>query len=389
MPSNNFFPSANLPFMSQPFVWTNCALSIYWVSIGLGKHISQVSWPHSRLVLILFIVNLVYNTGLSLVKMSVLIFYIRIFGSVQAYKVAFWILGAIILGWYIAVTLLALFNCVPLNKLWNPSISGHCVSQHSAFLGATISNFIVDFMILFLPMPMLWQLHLETSRKIGLVAVFTAGYAYVRSPAAVSLSSANASNSVIILSILRLQSIVVLGDAVLPDISCECNYALGKNRVPTELSTKHPFLTLRVGNLAYPQILVTLELSIALIGCCLPSIFNLIKHGARRQFSSWFQNTIVSKPLDGPAVSRIGPTGNPIEDRRNNIGFVLLQPDYQDTYVPPVFSNTVGVDNCATAFSAEHNRGHRRKDEETGIPLHHIHVRKDIEIEAWNRPPAL
>lgn len=146
------------------------------MSIGLGKHISQVPEPRSQLALVLFVVNFVYNTGLSLVKLSVLLFYIRIFKSIRTYRIAFWIVGIIIVGWCIAINFLALFTCVPVQKAWNRTTPGHCLDTHQTFLGATISNILVDFIILILPMPMLWQLHIETRRKFGLVGVFAAGY---------------------------------------------------------------------------------------------------------------------------------------------------------------------------------------------------------------------
>lgn len=160
----------------QPFVWTSCALSIYWVSIGLGKHISEVSQPHSRLALVLFVVNFVYNTGLSLIKLSVLLFYVRVFRPVRTYRIAFWTVGAMIIGWCIAINFLALLACIPIRKAWTPTVPGHCLRTHSTFLGATISNIVIDVIVLILPMPMIYRLHIGTIRKIGLVAVFAAGY---------------------------------------------------------------------------------------------------------------------------------------------------------------------------------------------------------------------
>ena len=146
------------------------------MSVGLGKHISQVPGPHSRLSLTLFVVNQVYNTGLTLVRISVLLFYCRVFQTVRVYRVSFWIVGAILLGWGITFNFLAIFTCVPVNKSWKPNIPGHCLNTHHTFLGATISNVLADFILLVLPMPMLWQLHIDTPRKFGLAGVFAAGY---------------------------------------------------------------------------------------------------------------------------------------------------------------------------------------------------------------------
>ena len=160
----------------KPFFWANCALSIYWVNIGLGKHISQVPQPHSQLALTLFIVNFVYITGLSMVKMSVLLFYVRVFGTVSAYRVIFWTVGILIVGWCVSINLLALLTCIPVQKAWLPTTPGSCLVTYRAFLGTSISNVVIDVIILIAPVPMLWRLHIETPRKFALIGVFAAGY---------------------------------------------------------------------------------------------------------------------------------------------------------------------------------------------------------------------
>lgn len=163
-------------FASQPFVWTSCALSIYWVHIGLGRHINEVPGPHSQLALVLFIENFIYNTGLSLVKMSVLLFYSRFFGNVPVYRYFLWIAGFLVVGWLIAINFLALFMCVPVRKQWQPKAPGRCLNSHTCFLGATITNVIIDIILLVLPVPMLWRIQVKVSRKVGLVGVFAVGY---------------------------------------------------------------------------------------------------------------------------------------------------------------------------------------------------------------------
>ena len=171
--------------------------------LGLGRHIQQAPGKHSTISLILFVENFIYNTGLSLVKLSVLCFYGRVFRRVPAYRVALYVTGALLVGWLIAINFLALFTCIPVRKAWNPMLPGHCLASHKTFLGATISNIVLDFILLVLPIPMLWALHIQTSRKIALVGVFAAGYC------------------VIILSVLRLKTILDLGDNLQKDFTCK------------------------------------------------------------------------------------------------------------------------------------------------------------------------
>ena len=146
------------------------------MTVGLGKHIDQIPGSASQLPKLLFIGNIIYNTGLTVIKMSVLLFYVRVFGIVLVYRFIFWIVAFLIIGWGIAINFMAIFGCAPIHRAWNPTLPGHCASLDQTLLGTAISNIVVDFILLVLPVPMLWRLQMETSNKIALVAVFSAGY---------------------------------------------------------------------------------------------------------------------------------------------------------------------------------------------------------------------
>ena len=153
-----------------------CALSIWWVSLGLGLHEAQASGNPSQWLLIIWIENLVYNTGLSLVKLSVILFYLRVFNNTRTYKILLWATAGLIIAWCIGNNLLAIFECVPVQSYWNLH-PGHCITS-SGFLGTTITNVAVDVIILILPLPKLWNLQLQRSRKLALIGVFVCGYWY-------------------------------------------------------------------------------------------------------------------------------------------------------------------------------------------------------------------
>ena len=169
-------------------MWSLSALSIHWVNVGLGKHIDQVpSSRHSELALILFVFDFIYNTGLTIVKMSVLCFYIRIFQTVFMYKIFFWVAGALIISWCVTFNFLSLFTCVPIHKSWDLQTPGFCLSHGPIFLATAIPNILIDFLLLVLPMPMIWRLHLDTGRKVALLGVFAAGYWQVSKSTAVKV----------------------------------------------------------------------------------------------------------------------------------------------------------------------------------------------------------
>lgn len=157
-------------------MWSLCALSLYWVSLGFGKHLREVLQNATQISLVLFICSFLYNTGLTLIKLSVLMFYRRVFGITRAKLITFRIVGVLLVGWFIAINFLNLFTCTPVKKSWVHDLPGSCTNWKMALIGTAIPNICTDFILLILPMPILWRLQVGLSRKIALAGAFAAGY---------------------------------------------------------------------------------------------------------------------------------------------------------------------------------------------------------------------
>lgn len=65
--------------------------------------------------------------------------------------------------------------CRPLSFQWDKSIHGDCGSQRLAFMVPGIINLALDILIIFLPMPMLWNLQMKIKKKMATSAVFGIG----------------------------------------------------------------------------------------------------------------------------------------------------------------------------------------------------------------------
>ena len=83
---------------------------------------------------------------------------------------------AILVAWYIAITALAVFQCSPVQKQFDYTIPGHCLSFYGTFIGVTAPNFFIDVVLLLLPVPMLWNLKIKKTKKFALTANFLLGY---------------------------------------------------------------------------------------------------------------------------------------------------------------------------------------------------------------------
>ena len=68
-----------------------------------------------------------------------------------------------------------IFQCVPLRKLWIPTVPGRCINFEALIIAGGVLNVVTDFAILGLPMPLLWRLEAPTRRKRLLSIVFSFG----------------------------------------------------------------------------------------------------------------------------------------------------------------------------------------------------------------------
>lgn len=87
--------------------------------------------------------------------------------------------GAIVLGWMISVVLVQIFTCSPVDAAWIPTKADHCIDQTKFYYGNSISNLLTDVIILCLPMPLIWRLHMTLEKKLGVTTVLLMGGLYV------------------------------------------------------------------------------------------------------------------------------------------------------------------------------------------------------------------
>lgn len=80
---------------------------------------------------------------------------------------------ALIAAFGVESVLAAFLLCRPLAKTWIP---GMCGSTKDYVLANSIMNVSIDLLIIFLPMPLIWGLHMTTTRKIALTATFGLGF---------------------------------------------------------------------------------------------------------------------------------------------------------------------------------------------------------------------
>ena len=164
---------------TKPCSLVLCAVDFYFVHIGFGRHLPKVlaSGTTTRQInTMIFAIDFPYNTGITLVKLSALFFYARVFRVSQIFRSFLWITGVLVVGWWITFDILAVCTCIPPRKQWDIDVPGHCLDSLSTFVGAAAPNVLIDLIILVLPLPMLWKLRTTLRRKLLFTGAFVVGY---------------------------------------------------------------------------------------------------------------------------------------------------------------------------------------------------------------------
>lgn len=147
---------------------------------GLGEHV-EVAGPSGVMFYMhtLYVDGLVYNLCLATVKISVLCFYQRIFSVTKRTRQVLWITAGITIAWCVSVEMACLFECIPIKAVWTPTIKAKCIDALQFYYGSAGSSIVLDFALLAIPVPLLWQLHMDWSHKAALMTTFLLGYLWV------------------------------------------------------------------------------------------------------------------------------------------------------------------------------------------------------------------
>ncbi|KAF2233444.1 hypothetical protein EV356DRAFT_201211 [Viridothelium virens] len=149
--------------------------TLVWVHQGYGLHL-WVLTPEfvPNFFKNLFTGEILYTLVLVFAKYSILAFYRRIFSN--TIRLPVYILAGVVTCWGLAVILVTIFQCRPVDGFWNRNKPADCsVDDYAFFIGNAVPNIITDAAILSLPWPFIFRLHRTTSQKIALAGIFMLG----------------------------------------------------------------------------------------------------------------------------------------------------------------------------------------------------------------------
>ncbi|PWY90617.1 hypothetical protein BO94DRAFT_593529 [Aspergillus sclerotioniger CBS 115572] len=141
-----------------------------------GYHIAQYD-AHTleKYLQIALANNILYNNSVSLAKVSILLFYRRIFAVSRLFTIVFWALGALIAGYWFSAVGGLIFSTNPIDAQWKAWIPHTNIKDKTFWIAMGIANILLDFTLLCIPQPFVWRLHQTRQRKLLLSLVFCLG----------------------------------------------------------------------------------------------------------------------------------------------------------------------------------------------------------------------
>ena len=77
--------------------------------------------------------------------------------------------------YYFSTIITKIWECNPRARIWNKSIEGTCIDISAVLDTDGVFNTLSDFFILLVPVKALWGLQMKSSRKVGIVLLFSVG----------------------------------------------------------------------------------------------------------------------------------------------------------------------------------------------------------------------
>ena len=93
----------------------------------------------------------------------------------KLYRISCYSLLIIVSLFAVATTIACIFQCVPVEKAWIKAKQGHCYNLVDAWYSNAVFSIVTDFLILFLPMHMVYKLQRAKQEKVLLYVVFGVG----------------------------------------------------------------------------------------------------------------------------------------------------------------------------------------------------------------------
>ncbi|KAL2005210.1 hypothetical protein VTN00DRAFT_2420 [Thermoascus crustaceus] len=230
----------HLILLALIFAYGTGAITIIACHYGLGRHIWSPAVNVEKVMKTLWAYEWAYGAVVPTIKLSIIMFYHRIF-PIRSVTYILSFCAFLVISWWLAVYVICLVQCRPISFFWmqyiDPTAQGQCIDIYKFFIGNGAASVITDFIILLVPLPNVWQLQMPAIQKLAVCGIFLLG------------------GFVCIAGIVRVHFLTFMGQG--PDLTW---------------------------NMAQAFIWSSVEPCIGIVSACLPTLRPLV----RRCFPRWF-----------------------------------------------------------------------------------------------------
>ncbi|KAI0521975.1 hypothetical protein F5B22DRAFT_594896 [Xylaria bambusicola] len=162
------------------FTYGTLVITILGAKAGAGKHLWALHPQDiANIFRLLYAYTYIYAGSVSFTKLSILLFYRRLFERGSAWFhvrlgfAAFFTIGYLLSIWSVAAAL-----CQPTEFFWTQFLGvtkGKCLDINASFLSLTVLNLVADLLVLVVPIPEILALKMTTKKKISVCAVMLLG----------------------------------------------------------------------------------------------------------------------------------------------------------------------------------------------------------------------
>jgi hypothetical protein len=145
---------------------------------GLGKDIYTIpSKQITDFVHVFYAMEIMYFAQVSLLKLSILFFYLRIFPGTGV-RHLIWMTIVVTAFTGTVFVILAIFQCLPISyywKRWDGEHEGSCFDVNAMAFGNAGISIILDVWMLGLALSQIYHLNLHWKKKVGVALMFNVG----------------------------------------------------------------------------------------------------------------------------------------------------------------------------------------------------------------------
>ncbi|OHE97213.1 integral membrane protein [Colletotrichum orchidophilum] len=144
-------------------------------TMGFGLHYWDIDPVNGKTILqIFYVLQMLYIFIQVFAKASIACFYSRIF-TYPSFLLAVKLFVVFLITHGFMFLLLLVFQCLPIQSIWDRSIQGRCLNVSAISYGGAACSILEDLVLIIIPIPALLKLQLGQKKRWALVFMFALG----------------------------------------------------------------------------------------------------------------------------------------------------------------------------------------------------------------------